>query len=162
MVSKRVHTTSCTIQCPTCGKSMLLKNWKDHCHQFHTISQIAIDCKYNELKKTIEKSKLGTTTSENPNPLSISTLFSMKKFALIKSTTTNENIRAEAADAVNQNNHSQLMETDSQHVLLDSTINCSELERSPINDIALDRTSIVSDFCRSFNENGMIFYIFLQ
>ena len=106
MVSKIVHTTSCTIKCTICGKSMLLKTWKDQCRQFHAMSQTAIDCKYYELKRDIEQAKLSTVTfdatinSEKPNPMLINTLFSMKKFALVKSTITNEN--TQAADVDNQ------------------------------------------------------------
>ncbi|CAF4081258.1 unnamed protein product, partial [Rotaria magnacalcarata] len=131
------HTTSCTVKCPICGKSMLLKNWKDHCRQFHAMSQTAIDCKYYELKRNIEQSNLSTvtldttTTSEQPNSMPINTLFSMKKFVLVKSMITNEN--TQAANVDNQVNQSQLMEIDSQNTHLDTPINDIELEPSPIN-----------------------------
>jgi lipopolysaccharide biosynthesis glycosyltransferase len=107
MSSKTVYTTNYTIQCPTCAKSMLLKNWKTHCQQMHTMSQTAIETKYNELKKDVEqiKSKIVTPnmimTVEKPSPLATNTLFSMKKFALAKPT----NLEALVVDVDNQMNH---------------------------------------------------------
>ncbi|CAM2728844.1 unnamed protein product [Rotaria socialis] len=149
MISKIVHATSCTVKCPICGKSMLLKNWKDHCRQFHAMSQTAIDCKYYELKRNIKQSNLSTVTldtttnSENPNSMPINTLFSMKKFVLVKSTITNEN--TQAANVDNQVNQSQLMEIDSQNTHLDTPINYIELEPLPI----------ISDSYLSLNENDI-------
>ncbi|CAF3712042.1 unnamed protein product [Rotaria socialis] len=149
MISKIVHATSCTVKCPICGKSMLLKNWKDHCRQFHAMSQTAIDCKYYELKRNIKQSNLSTVTldtttnSENPNSMPINTLFSMKKFVLVKSTITNEN--TQAANVNNQVNQSQLMEIDSQNTHLDTPINYIELEPLPI----------ISDSYLSLNENDI-------
>ncbi|CAF3619943.1 unnamed protein product [Rotaria socialis] len=85
---------------------MLLKTSKDHCRQFRAMSQTAIGCKYYELKRDIEQAKPSIVTlhatinSEKQNSMPINTLFSMKKFALVKSTIINENIQA--ADVDNQ------------------------------------------------------------
>ncbi|CAF4546828.1 unnamed protein product [Rotaria sp. Silwood2] len=73
----------------------------------------------------------------------INTLFFMKKFALVKSTITNENTQTAAVD--NEINQSQLMEIDSENRYLDT----------PINDIELEPSSIISDSYLSFNENDI-------
>lgn len=149
MASRKVYTTSCTIRCPTCFKSMLLKNWKDHCRQMHTMLPSMIDAKYNEMKKDIEKSRLNTVTLEmtatveKPTPIATNTLFSMKKFALTKST----NLNVEIVNDDSQMDHLQPSELNIQNIPLDSTIH--SIEFSP-----------TSSSIENMNEDGMISYNF--
>jgi hypothetical protein len=62
---------------------MLLKNWKSDCQQMHTMLQIAIETKYNELKKDVEQLKSRTValdvtaTVEKSSSMTTNTLFSM-------------------------------------------------------------------------------------
>ena len=35
MASRAIYPTSKEISCPVCAKTMLLKNWKDHCQTKH-------------------------------------------------------------------------------------------------------------------------------
>ena len=152
MASKTVYSSSCTTRCPTCSKSMLLKNWKDHCRQMHTMSPSAIDTKYNEMKQDIDRSRLTTVTLdvttvvEKPIPVTTNTLFSMKKFALTKS--SNLNVQIVGDDS--QTNPLQLMEWDVQNTTLDSTIH--GIESSPTS----------SSVLANINEDGMISYSFSQ
>ncbi len=152
MSSKPIFTTSCTIRCPNCAKSMLLKNWKKHYQQMHTMSQTTIDTKYNELKENIEMSKSGAATSdttvrtEKPSPLTTNTLFSMKKFALTKPTT----LDAQVIDIVDEANQLESMELDTQCTNLDSTTN----EIQPI--------GIASNAHLDIHENSMLLHCFLR
>lgn len=150
MASKAVYTTSCTIRCPSCSKSMLLKNWKDHCRQMHTMLPSIIDAKYNEIKKDIEKSRSTivasdvTTVIEKPIPITTNTLFSMKKFALTKSANLNVQIVGDDSEV----NPLQSMELDVQHTPFDSTK--YDTESSPSSSCILN----------NINENSMISYNF--
>ncbi|CAF1528067.1 unnamed protein product [Adineta steineri] len=100
MSSKPIYTTSCSIRCPSCSKSMMLKNFKDHCRQMHTMLPSMIDEKYNEMKRHIENSRVTTATAtrdattviDKPSPMPINNLFSMKKFALTKTVDLNPEI----------------------------------------------------------------------
>jgi hypothetical protein len=150
MSSKTVYITNYTIQCPTCAKSMLLKNWKTHCQQMHTMSQTAIEAKYNELKKDVEQIKSKTVTSnmtttvEKPSPLAKNTLFSMKKFALAKSI----NLEAPVVDVGNQMNQLLSTELDIQDTALKSTTN--DIEPAPIS----------LDIHADINGDGMLLHFF--
>jgi hypothetical protein len=116
------------------------------------MSSSMIDAKYNEMKKDIEKSKLATVASdtttvvEKPTAIPTNTLFSMKKFALTKS--SNVNVHIVGNDS--QVNQSQSMETDVQNTVLDSTKHGTE------------SSSISSCVLTNINETGMMSYNFLQ
>ncbi|CAF1640730.1 unnamed protein product, partial [Adineta ricciae] len=127
MASKTVYTTSCTIRCPSCSKSMMLKNWKDHCRQMHTMLSSMIDEKYNEMKRNVEKSRLTNATkttttdaitiTDKPSPIPTNNLFSLKKFALTKTVDSNSQI----IYSDNQANQLQSMELDIQNASINST-----------------------------------------
>jgi hypothetical protein len=150
MSSKTVYITNYTIQCPTCAKSMLLKNWKTHFQQIHTMSQTAIETKYNELKKAVEQIKSKTVTSnmtttvEKPSPLATNTLFSMKKFVLAKPT----NLDAPVVDVDNQMNQLVSMALDIQDTALNSISN--DIEPAPIS----------LDMHADTNGDGMLLHFF--
>ena len=152
MSSKPIFTTSCTIRCPNCAKSMLLKNWKKHCQQMHSMSQTTIDTKYNELKENVEMSKSGAATPntavtiEKPVPLTANTLFSMKKFALTKPT----NSDVQVIDIVNRANQLEPMELD---------IQCTNLA-SATNEIEPAR--VASNPHLIINENSMLLHCFFR
>ncbi len=152
MSSKPIFTTSCTIRCPNCAKSMLLKNWKKHCQQMHTMSEAAVNTKYNELKENVEMSKLGAATPdtagtvEKPCPLTTNTLFSMKKFALTKPT----NLDVQVIDIVDQANQLESMELDIQCTNLDSTTN------------EIESVRIASNAHLDINGNSMLLHCFFR
>lgn len=62
---------------------MILKDFKDGCRLKHTMSLDAVQKKYDELKARIEQLKAKVST-DAPNLLEKNTLFSMKKFALMR------------------------------------------------------------------------------
>jgi len=109
-----------------------------------------IDAKYNEMKLDIEKSRLTTMTSdvtavvEKPTPIPTNTLFSMKKFALTKS--TNSNVQLVGDDT--QGDLSQLMELNVQNTSLDPTKYGVELSSSSSYVVA------------NINDNSMMSYNF--
>ncbi len=102
---------------------MLLKNWKSHSLQMHSMSQAAIDMKYIELRREVEQSKseimnlAATTNTERPGPSSTNTLFSMKRFALAKSASLNVPI----SDVSTELNQTQSIQSHSQDIVLNST-----------------------------------------
>ena len=53
MASKTVYLTSKEVSCPVCSKTMLLKNWKDHCQTKHSmiLSEENQKKEYEKLKK---------------------------------------------------------------------------------------------------------------
>ena len=124
MSSKNLYTTNSIIQYPGCGKSMLLKNWKTHGLQMHSMSQSAIDAKYIELKREVEQSKskvisvTSTTNIEKPSPLVTNTLFSMKRFALSKSTS----LDVAVSDVNIEENQTQSIESSTEDTVLNSAI----------------------------------------
>jgi hypothetical protein len=68
MASKTVYPTSKEVSCPLCSKTMLLKNWKEHCQAKHfmTLSEENLKKEYEKLKQTILLSssyKRATVTS---------------------------------------------------------------------------------------------------
>jgi hypothetical protein len=85
MPPEPVHTASCIIRCPTCAKAMLLKHWKHHRRQMHTMSETAIEKKYMEYQQNFgqpksKKSTLYTSKSvEKPCPLTTNSMFQIKK-----------------------------------------------------------------------------------
>jgi hypothetical protein len=147
MSSKPVYITSSTIRCPTCAKAMLLKNWKSHCRQMHTMSETAIDAQYIELKKNVEQSKTTVFDAshlvEKPTPLTTNTLFSMKKFALSKPT----HLNVQVVDVTSQINQPQMMELDSQVTSPNSVTHAIEPASLPSNvDIDIHENSMLSYF----------------
>ena len=94
MASRTVYS-NVKISCPICSKTMLLKNWKDHCQTKHYIllSEEKLKKEYENLKKI---AGLSTCSSELENIEStINTLFSMKNFVLTKITPTTDTINDE-------------------------------------------------------------------
>jgi len=69
MPPEPVYTTSCMIRCPTCVKAMLLKHWKNHCRQMHTMSETAIDREYIELQQNVWQPKSTISTLDTPQPV---------------------------------------------------------------------------------------------
>jgi hypothetical protein len=125
---------------------MLLKNWKDHALQMHKMLPAVIDAKYNELKSDIEKLRLSavTTVVEKPTPVPIKTLFSMKKFALTKSTNSN----VQVIDDSSQMNQLEVVELVVANTSFDSVTH--GIPSSPNSSTAFANT----------NEFGMISYGF--
>lgn len=57
MASRKVYPTSKEISCPLCSKTMLLKNWKDHCQTKHPmiLSDVNLKKEYiYEISSSIE------------------------------------------------------------------------------------------------------------
>ncbi len=152
MPPEPVYTTSCIIRCPTCAKAMLLKHWKHHCRQMHTMSETAIDRKYIEFQQNVghPKSKIQTLCTpqpvEKPCPLTTNSLFSMKKIVVAKPTRLEVNV----VDFSSQMNQSQPMELDSQMTSPNSIIN--SIEPAPL----------LSNVDIDIHENGMLSYFFLN
>ena len=149
MSLRTVYTTNCTIHCPVCAKSMLLKNWKSHCQQMHNMSQTEVDVKYYEMKKDVEQSKLGTVAShlvtiEKPTPLIKNTLFSMKKFALTKT----DNVQGQLVDEGDQINRLESMELDTQDTVLNLTTE------------NIEPALISTDVRSNMNNDGMLLQFF--
>lgn len=87
MASKPVYPTSKEISCPVCGKTMLLKNWKDHCRAKHSMlmSEEKIDNQYEQLKSNISSTSSKTTSTTSTSMVTKS-IFSMKNFVVTKET----------------------------------------------------------------------------
>ncbi len=118
----------------------------------HTMSEAAVNTKYNELKENVEMSKLGAATPdtagtvEKPCPLTTNTLFSMKKFALTKPT----NLDVQVIDIVDQANQLESMELDIQCTNLDSTTN------------EIESVRIASNAHLDINGNSMLLHCFFR
>jgi CHAT domain-containing protein len=109
MASRTVYPTSKEVSCPVCAKTMMLKNWKDHCQTKH--SMILSE---ENLKKEYEKLKQATISSPSSSEaatdvLSTNTLFSMKNFSLIKHSPTtssfNGNSNASIISSINNDDN---------------------------------------------------------
>jgi hypothetical protein len=87
MASKSVYPTSKEVSCPVCAKTMLLKNWKDHCRAKHSIlmSEEKIDNQYEQLKSNISTPSSKAVNATSPGVVT-KNLFSMKNFVVTKQT----------------------------------------------------------------------------
>ncbi len=92
MASKTVYPTSKEVSCPMCGRTMLLKNWKDHCQTKHsmTLSEENLKKEYEKLKKTT--TTMSSSSATTNDILSTNTLFSMKNFSLTKHSPTTSSL----------------------------------------------------------------------
>ncbi|CAF4518707.1 unnamed protein product [Rotaria sp. Silwood2] len=96
-MTSRAAYPSIKISCPICSKTMLLKNWKNHCqtkHRMH-LSEEKLKKEYEKLKQTAGSSTC-LSASENVDS-TINTLFSTKNFSLTRTasainTTDDQNI----------------------------------------------------------------------
>ena len=88
-MASRIVYSNVKISCPICSKTMLLKNWKDHCQTKHymLLSEEILKKEYKNLKKT---AGLSTCSSELENiDSTTNTLFSMKKFCINQNDSNN-------------------------------------------------------------------------
>ncbi len=87
MASKPIYPTSKEISCPVCAKTVLLKNWKDHCRRKHSMlmSDEKIDNQYEQLKSSIACTSSKTTIVTSPTAVTRN-IFSMKNFVVTKQT----------------------------------------------------------------------------
>ena len=103
MASRAIYPTNKEVSCPVCAKTMLLKNWKDHCQTKHSmiLSEEDLQKEYDQLKKVAASSPKSFKPATVALP--ISSLFSTKNFSLTKhtpSTVVNDN-----SDVSSSNNH---------------------------------------------------------
>jgi hypothetical protein len=109
MASRTVYSTSKEVNCPMCAKTMLLKNWKDHCQTKHsmTLSEENLKKEYEKLKQTTISSSCSSKTTTDV--LSTNTLFSMKNFSLTKhppiTSTLNDNSNNNIISSINNDNN---------------------------------------------------------
>ncbi|CAF5014118.1 unnamed protein product [Rotaria sp. Silwood1] len=87
MASKPMYPTSKEVSCPVCAKTMLLKNWKDHCRAKHSMlmSDEKINNQYEKLKSNISSTSSKATPATSPGAVT-KNIFSMKNFVVTKQT----------------------------------------------------------------------------
>ncbi|CAF5019738.1 unnamed protein product [Rotaria sp. Silwood1] len=87
MASKPMYPTSKEVSCPVCAKTMLLKNWKDHCRAKHSMlmSDEKINNQYEKLKSNISSTSSKATPATSPGVVT-KNIFSMKNFVVTKQT----------------------------------------------------------------------------
>jgi hypothetical protein len=85
MASKTVYPTSREVSCPICAKTMLLKNWKDHCRAKHSMvmSPENIDNQYEQLKSITSPTASKATITTSPDVVT-KNIFSMKNFVVTR------------------------------------------------------------------------------
>jgi len=146
MASKTVYLTSKEVSCPVCSKTMLLKNWKDHCNTKHPLilSEESLKNEYEKLKKSAVSSSSSFKTATAVS--STNTLFSMKHFLLTKhsSTTSTFNDNNIINNIIDDNN---INFSTVQHLDSNLTINTSS---------TTDRQTTLLDQIQNLNTKSMI------